>query len=299
MRGTQGEVLSDDVSPGPAARSGPGGEARVRHRAGVLGSPVAHSLSPVLHTAAYRALGLTDWRYSSARVDAAGFRAHLAGLDDTWRGLSLTMPLKEVAFEVAARVSPVAAATGAVNTLVRGGDGWSADNTDVTGMVRALAEAGVGTASSALVIGSGATARSAVAALARMGATRVTFMVRGAARPATLRQARSAGLDASEVSLGDWPANLDLVVSTVPVEASDPLAAGLPSRGRALLDVVYGGGPGALSAAATHRGYAVVPGTAMLLHQAAEQVVLMTGLSAPLEAMRGALADALAGRGGP
>jgi len=274
----QGAVLSERVGS---------------HRAGVLGSPIAHSLSPVLHRAAYGALGLHDWHYDAALVEAAGLAAHVAGLDATWRGLSLTMPLKEAAFEVASSVTELARNTGSINTLVRARDGWSADNTDVHGIIQALTEVGVGSVGSAVLIGSGATARSAVAALTRLGARRVTFMVRRAARAATVAQARRAGLRVEEVPLGEWPPGVELVLSTAPSAATAGLATTLPEGGRVLLDVVYAGGPTSLMTVARDKGYAVVPGTEMLLHQAGEQVRLMTGEAAPLAAMRRALLSAL------
>jgi shikimate dehydrogenase len=265
----------------------------------VWGSPIAHSLSPVLHRAAYAALGLVDWTYDRREVDVDGFPHALAGLDESWRGLSLTMPLKEVALRSADRVAPVAAATGAVNTLVREAEGWAGHNTDVHGIAAALREVGCDSPSSALVIGSGATARSAVAALALMGVRRVAFMVRGQPRRATLAQAEAAGLAWESTSLGRWP-DADVVVSTVPPAAVSGLDAfPAPATGRgsgALLDVVYGEGRTALEEAAARQGWAVQNGTAMLLHQATEQVRLMTGLAAPTEAMRAALAAALAVR---
>ena len=135
------------------------------HRAAVCGSPIRHSLSPVLHDAAYRALGLTNWTYGRIHIEAEELAEWVHSLDDSWRGLSLTMPLKEAAFAVAHTVSEVAEAVGAINTLVRDDDGWSGHNTDVYGIVRALAEAGVTDITHAVVVGSGATARSALAAL--------------------------------------------------------------------------------------------------------------------------------------
>ncbi|MDQ6715796.1 MAG: shikimate dehydrogenase [Actinomycetota bacterium] len=268
----------------------------VTHRAGVLGSPIAHSLSPVLHTAAYRALGLTDWEYHAVDVDEAGFLEHVAALDDSWRGLSLTMPLKELAFAVVADVSAVAAATGAVNTLLRRPDGgWVGDNTDVAGIARGLAESGVVNAKRAVIVGSGATARSAVAALADLGVRHVDFMVRGEVRERTLAQAVAAGLTTGRLEMGDWPGPVDVVVSTVPAGAHDA-AATLPRGGGALLDVIYGGGTSELAVTAASLGYAVVPGTTMLLYQAAEQVRLMTGRTPSVNAMRAALEAALAAR---
>ncbi|MDQ2758603.1 MAG: shikimate dehydrogenase, partial [Actinomycetota bacterium] len=122
------------------------------------------------------------------------------------------------------------------------------------------------------------------------------FMVRARVRPETLAQARSTGLVVESVGEGQWPAGADVVVSTVPPASTAAWADRLPPGGRAVLDVVYGEGPTPLTAAAARRGYAAVPGTAMLLHQAARQVELMTGRPAPVEAMREALAAALTGR---
>lgn len=264
--------------------------------AAVLGSPVAHSLSPVLHAAGYAALGLTDWEYTRVELPREALAAYVQGLDATWRGLSLTMPLKEVAFDVAAQVSPVARVTGAINTLIHREDGsWDGHNTDVAGIVLSLAEFGVEQAESAVLVGSGATARSVVAALVTLGVRRLDFMVRGDVRPETLAQAQAAGFEVGRCRMGQWPGDFDVVVSTVP-EGVHTAAATLRAGGRLMLDVVYADGPSALATAAERHGYAVVPGTAMLLHQAAEQFLLMTGHAAPVEAMRAALDQAVATR---
>lgn len=273
--------------------------------AAVLGSPIAHSLSPLLHNAAYAALGLAEWRYAAHEVDEQSFLPFVAALDETWRGLSLTMPLKEVAFDVAADVSPTAMVTGAVNTLVRRETGeWDAHNTDVHGIVAALSGARelVG-AAPATVLGSGATARSAVAALARLGVRRVRLAVRAAARPATLRMAADLGVEVQQVPLGDWagPAagaagSVGLVVSTLPTGAGVAAARVLEGRRLTgtLLDVVYADWPTPLARAAASAGLEVVSGLDMLVHQAAEQVRLMTGHEAPLEAMFAAAREAVA-----
>jgi shikimate dehydrogenase len=260
----------------------------------VWGSPIEHSLSPVLHRAAYAALGLRDWTYDRAEVTAERFDAALRDLDRTWRGLSLTMPLKEVALAAANDASPQARHTGAANTLVRSGEGWAADNTDVHGLVASLEQAGLDRAETVLVVGSGATARSAVAAAALLGARRVALMVRARPRAETVRQATDEGLDVSMTPMGQWPV-ADAVISTVPPASLEGLVD-LPERPGVVLDVVYGEGETPLQRAARARGWTVVDGTQMLLHQAAEQVRLMTGLPAPVEAMRAALADALAAR---
>jgi shikimate dehydrogenase len=271
-------------------------------RAAVLGSPIGHSLSPVLHRAAYRALGLSDWLYGAHEVREPALHGFVTGLGPEWAGLSLTMPLKEVAFEVADDVSELAREVGAINTLVRRVDGgWRGDNTDVYGVAQALREAGCTHVASSLVLGSGATARSVVAALATLGCQRLTFAVRSAARPETLDQARRAGLEVDVVGLSDIGQVTDrlgdapVVVSTLPADAlpSDALTGRMIPAGsrlpdHLLLDVVYAGWPTPLARTFAEAGAHVVSGFEMLLHQAAGQVHLMTGLLAPVEQMRAA-----------
>jgi shikimate dehydrogenase len=264
-------------------------------RCAVWGSPIAHSLSPLLHRAAHQALGLTAWTYDPREVDVDGFAEALAGLDGSWRGLSLTMPLKEVALEAAVDASPLARSTAAANTLVRVPDGWFADNTDVHGITAAFAAVGCDLdgpdVGEVVIVGSGATARAAVAALAAAGRPRVTLMVRDQARPETLEQARAAGLEVAVVAPGDWP-EADVVISTVPTTADLPLVT-LPTadhdRRRVLLDVIYGDGPTPLQRGAQHRGWTLARGVDMLLHQAARQVEIMTGEPAPTQQMAEAL----------
>jgi shikimate dehydrogenase len=272
--------------------------------AAVLGRPVAHSLSPLLHTAAYRALGLDDWRYGAHDLGADDLAAWVGERDESWRGLSLTMPLKEVALEVAVTASGTARLTGAANTLVRRGDlGWDADNTDVAGIIGALA--GVSHGGTATLLGSGATARSAAVALARLGAPEVRVAARNTASTAEV-VALLEGLDvrARAVPLEHWAHEpTGVVVSTLPPAAGAAAAAHL-TTGRAewseatLLDVVYADWPTPLAEAATSHGLEVVSGLDMLVHQAAEQFRLFTGHEAPVEAMFAAGRAAL-GRGVP
>jgi len=277
-------------------------------RAAVLGSPISHSLSPALHQAAYRALGLSDWSYGAHELQVAELPRFVSGLGPQWAGLSLTMPLKEAAFEVADEVSDLAREVGAINTLVRGPDGgWSGDNTDVYGVSQALREAGCAHVASSLVLGSGATARSVVAALATLGCAKVTFAVRSAARQETLEQARRAGLEVAVVGLGqvaDMLGDARVVVSTLPANALPAnaltgrvLAAGSRRADHFLLDVVYTGWPTPLARMFQEAGASVVSGLEMLVHQAAEQVHLMTGLRPPVEQMRAAGLAGLAGLG--
>ncbi len=268
-------------------------------RAAVLGSPISHSLSPALHRAAYRALGLSTWRYGAHEVPEEALRGFVGGLGAEWAGLSLTRPLKEAAFEVADEVSDLARDVGAINTLVRRGDGgWIGDNTDVYGVSQALREAGCARVTSSLVLGSGATARSVVAALAMLGCQKVTFAVRSTARSKTVDQARRARLEVQVVrldQLADRIADTPLVVSTLPADALPPdtptarlLPEGTLLQDHLVLDVVYAGWPTPLARAFEEAGASVVSGFEMLVHQAAEQVRLMTGMLPPVAKMRAA-----------
>jgi shikimate-5-dehydrogenase len=268
-------------------------------RAAVLGSPISHSLSPTLHRAAYHALGLSTWLYDAHEVQEPALRGFVATLGADWAGLSLTRPLKEAAFKVATEVSDLARNVGAINTLVRRVDGgWSGHNTDVYGVLQALNDAGCTAVTSALVLGSGATARSVVAALEKLGAQEVTFAVRSSARPETLEQARRAGLEVHVVGLDEVAERVveaPLVVSTLPADAlpaDTPMAKLLPGGLRLedhlVLDVVYAGWPTPLARAFEEAGATVVSGFEMLVHQAAEQVRLMTGLLPPVAEMRAA-----------
>lgn len=270
--------------------------------AAVVGQPVAHSLSPVLHNAAYRATGLDGtWRYAAHEVGAADLPAWVAGLDQSWRGLSLTMPLKEVALEVADAVSETASVTGSANTLVRRDDlGWDADNTDVRGLELALA--GCPHEGEATVLGAGATARSALVALHRLGVRAVHLAVRSQPRPETAALAERLGLALVVVPLAEWSRRpWRLAVSTLPPEAGEDAAAALTAAGAAtlpgeaaLLDVVYADWPTPLARAAEAAGARVVSGLDMLVHQAAEQFRLFTGVEAPLDVMFAAGREALA-----
>ena len=276
------------------------------NRAAVLGSPISHSLSPALHRAAYAELGLDDWSYEAIEHDAESFPAWFAGLDESWRGLSLTMPLKDVAAQLADRLSPSAELTGAVNTItwVEQGSRRTAvgDNTDVHGVVAALQSAGVQKAETACVLGAGATARSAVVALSQLGVQRVTLLSRSRERTGSvLDLAAGLGLTAVYAPLRrlDLLSGADVVIAALPFGVADRFAASLrdggldfdPFAGTAgvLLDVVYQSWPTPLGAAWQSAGGVPVSGLEMLLHQAAAQVQLMTGLEPPIDAMRAAV----------
>lgn len=263
-------------------------------RAAVLGAPISHSLSPALHRAAYAALGL-DWAYDAVEVTEEGLAGFLDGLGPEWAGLSLTMPLKQVVVPLLDTRDPLVERTGSANTVVRSGGRREGHNTDVHGIVAAFREAGVAHLDRAAVIGAGATAASALAALHDLGAHDVRVLARSPERARALEPVAAAlGVrlrfgELHPLELEDrWP---QAVVSTVPAGALDELAAQSDPGGDVppLLDVVYQPWPTPLAAVYARAGGLVVPGTAMLLHQAARQVELMTGLTAPLAAMRAAL----------
>ncbi len=275
-------------------------------RAAVLGKPIAHSLSPVLHRAAYEALGLTGWTYEAVECDEAGLAAYVESRGADWAGLSLTMPLKRTVLPLLDHIDPVAAATGGVNTVVFRPDGRYGYNTDVQGIVDALTEAGAPAPGSVTIVGGGATACSALAAVAQLGGESADVAVRDPSRAHDLLDAairlhvhvrfRSfAQLEQDDAVVPD------LLISTVPAGAADRYAERMRLTRHVpatLMDVVYAPWPTELAKAATDRGATVVSGFAMLLHQAVAQVELMTGKPAPVEAMRSAGERELARRAG-
>lgn len=270
-------------------------------RAAVVGKPIAHSLSPVIHNAGYAAAGLDGWSYTRIECAASELPGLVAGLGPEWAGLSVTMPGKEAALAVAAEVSPVAATVGAANTLVRRPDGsWYADNTDVAGMVQVLSTAGVRPGATVTVLGAGGTARAALAAAAQLRARAVTVVARRAPAVEELRAvARAVDVPLTGTSWDDAVAysGADVVISTVPKGVADPLAGAVSWRpATVLFDVLYDPWPTPLAVAAKAAGCRVVSGLDLLLAQAASQFERFTGVTAPLEAMAAALATDRAGR---
>jgi shikimate dehydrogenase len=284
------------------------GRGSAYRKAAVLGSPIGQSISPALHRAAYAALGVR-WTYDAIECDVDRLPAVLAGFDASWAGLSLTMPLKRAVLPLLEEVSELARAVGGVNTVVfapasgrsTGADGVTpdasrpcpsrrGDNTDVDGIVAALAEAGVRRPGGAVVLGGGATACSALAAVREMGLPAAVVVVR---RPDRAAEARGAaerlGIDVTVMTFDRLAHTLeaaDLVISTVPAGAADPYAGTIAASGAAVLDVVYAPWPTALGEAVAGAGGTFVGGFSMLVHQAARQVEIMTGRPAPIAAMR-------------
>jgi shikimate dehydrogenase len=264
-------------------------------RAAVLGAPIAHSLSPVLHIAAYRALGLTGWSYQAIECDEARLPGLLGSLDRDWAGLSLTMPLKRAVLPLLDDAESLVTAVGAANTVILRDGRRFGYNTDVAGLVAAMREAGVGTEGNVVVLGGGATACSTLAALRETGARDVTVAVRSRPRAEPLRQVaarlgvpvRLTEVGADVLASRCW----DVLISTIPAAAAAGVADGVAAgavAAHAVVDVGYDPWPTPLAAAATAAGLAVISGYELLVHQAAGQFELMTGLPAPVAAMRAA-----------
>jgi shikimate dehydrogenase len=261
----------------------------------VLGRPIAHSRSPELHLAAYRALGLHNWTYERIDCGADELPGVVGGLGPEWVGVSVTMPGKFAALRFADEHTERAARVGSANTLVRTPVGWRADNTDVDGVSGALAATGAASGR-ALVCGSGGTAPAAVVGLADLGVTDITVVARDPGKAARLVDlgagvgvpTRFCALDSGE--LAERVAAAQVLVSTIPADVAARYAATFAAI-PVLLDAVYDPWPTPLAEAVAASGGRVVSGLQMLLHQAFAQVEQFTGLPAPREAMACALAD--------
>lgn len=253
-------------------------------RLAVLGSPISHSKSPRIHAAAYRELGL-DWKYGRKELRVEELAGYLAGLGEDWRGLSLTMPLKEEAHRLSAVLDPVARASGVVNTLLRvAGSGpnaaWAGFNTDVGGLAAAIQGAGL-EATRTCVLGAGATAVSAVLAARRLGATHVSVLARrieaaqalaerfdGTSEPGGTRMR----VTAADLFAADGPSDPpSLIISTLPGDRVEwqrvEVVATAPT-----FDVAYEPWPSALAERTEEAGGIAFSGVGMLIEQALLQV---------------------------
>ncbi|WP_224770429.1 shikimate dehydrogenase [Mycobacterium simulans] len=261
-------------------------------RAGVLGSPIAHSRSPQLHLAAYHALGLDDWTYERIECGAEELPGVVDAFGPEWVGVSVTMPGKFAALRFADERTARAEQVGSANTLVRTPRGWRADNTDIDGVAGA-----VGAASGhALVCGSGGTAPAAVVGLAELGVTGITVVARNPEKAARLVDlgtrvgVATRFCDLDSPGLADEVGAAQVLVSTIPADAVAHYA-GTFATIPVLLDAIYNPWPTPLAAAVSAAGGQVISGLHMLLHQAFAQVEQFTGMPAPREAMTCALAE--------
>lgn len=250
-------------------------------KAAVLGSPIAHSKSPCLHTAAYTALGL-PWTYERYNVDADGLDAFMEAHHGDFKGLSLTMPLKQSAFKLAAVHDAASVATRACNTLVFDGQirGY---NTDVQGFIQALRSSGITSPSTVCILGTGATARSATVAMCESGVDELHVVGRHEDRVASF-VAWASGFGVTVVG-HTWdadPIDVDLTIATTPAGSTDHRT--LPLRPGVLFDVVYEPWPTRYAQAWQDAGGVVIGGFDLLVQQAAEQVLLMTGTGRQMRA---------------
>lgn len=265
-----------------------------RRGAAVLGSPIAHSLSPALHRAAYDELGLTDWTYRAIECTDAELAATLDELAaGGLAGVSLTMPLKRTVMSRLAHLDHWSQVVGAANTvLFNNGGAWAGANTDVPGMVSALRSAvdRPRDLSTATVLGAGATAASAIAAVAELGCRAVIVVARRPEAAAELEPlATSLKLRFAFQAWAEATSRLDapLVIATTPAGATDDLARHLPAVSGVLFDVVYAPWPTPLAQAwEAAGGGQVVGGLELLVEQAALQVQLMTGRAPAVDVMR-------------
>lgn len=271
--------------------------------AAVLGSPIAHSLSPVLHNAAYRALGLSDWQYSRSDVTELTLENFFTSLDPSWAGVSMTMPLKKKALEFGEICDERVDFLRVTNTAVFD---WSRANakhsdlpyislynTDVDGVKLTFRdEFGIDDAPdlTALILGSGSTATSAIAALIEMGIRRFTVCAKDEAQARAVSQQMSSYLNSSStLTVKTWTQasyefeKHDIIISAVPAFATDELADGLfkelhsqALNGKQMLDVIYDPRPTKLMESAASLGASVRGGEHMLLRQALAQVAYMT-----------------------
>lgn len=272
-------------------------------RCAVLGSPITHSLSPVLHRAAYVELGL-DWEYDARDVREDELPAFLDGLDETWRGLSLTMPLKRAVVPLLDELTDRAAQARAANTVILEKGRRTGHNTDIPGAAAAIRERTDAALPKAVIVGGGATAASVLLALADLGCTSVRVVVREPSRVQETLEAAGRHparpmveiltfREAAEAVESLRPA---VVVSTIPAEAQAESVLRLARTAPVVFDVVYDPWPTPLARLVVEEGKTLVSGLDLLVHQAALQVTLMTGEEAPLEAMREAGERALRSR---
>src|SRR4051795_2187678 len=276
-------------------------------RCAVVGSPIAHSLSPALHRAAYAELGL-DWTYDHVEVDSARLEGFISELDESWRGLSLTMPLKRTVVPLLDTSDDWVRLSGVANTLVLDAANRAGFNTDIPGAIAAMQERLPSPARSAVVLGGGATATSVLLALAELGCSRARVLVRDPARAEETIAVVSAHPRAPQLSVGSLAEALasrhlagdgraaDLLVTTVPGEAQTTEVLALGADVPAVFEVVYDPWPTPLAQAVLEDGRTLVAGLDLLAHQAVGQVQWMTGRTVPVDLPRDAGARELTRR---
>lgn len=254
----------------------------------VLGDPVAHSLSPTLHRAGYAALGL-DWDYTAQRVRSGGLGDFVRNLDATWRGLSLTMPLKREAFPFCSEISALAQQAGAINTITFDSGAAYGDNTDVPGAMAAIRERCTDDVGDVTILGGGATVASTGLAAFDLGARSVRVLARSPERAAAtveVLRAHSGGRPVEVDTLDARPHADALLINTIPTTAQIGAVLEHARAARIVFEVIYD--PWPTPVAEANPDAVLVSGLDLLVHQAALQFELFTGHAPPLQAMRAA-----------
>lgn len=246
-------------------------------RAAVLGSPISHSLSPILHRTAYEKLGIFG-QYQAVDVTTERLKEFISGLDETWTGLSLTMPLKEEVLKIADEVDDLAMQINSANTLIRSAKGWRALTTDVNGFAQALFAHGVTEFQKVTILGSGATARAAAAACDAPN-RQICIIHRSVEREAAMRKSvRMANLDFA--SWGSDLAEVDLLINATPAGVADSYSEKLTDQIQGVyFEALYNPWPTKMLAKWRALGGLGIDGLDLLVHQGIDQVELMTGKS--------------------
>jgi len=243
-------------------------------KAAVLGSPIAHSLSPTLHRRAYEVLGI-EGSFEAIEVVSTDLGKFIENCDSSWTGFSLTMPLKEEVIQFATQISALASQVSSANTLIRSGEGWSATSTDVNGFIYSLAQHGFSSFSRVLIIGSGATARAAAAACQTF-----TDSIAVIHRTPTREKLMRVAAPECEISFFDWNGSVpsaELVINTTPAGAADVFIGRL-SDPTVFFEALYNPWPTKLLTAARDSGVYGIDGLDLLIHQGIDQVALMSGI---------------------
>lgn len=245
-------------------------------RAAVLGSPISHSLSPILHRTAYKELGVQG-EYEAFDVNSSQLASFIRDLHDSWTGFSLTMPLKEEVLKIANEVDELALRINSANTLVRSDLGWRGSTTDVNGFTQALLAHGVANFKSVLILGSGATARAAIASCDAIG--REIYVVhRSAEREVGMRKAAPS----TKISFLPWDVALptvDLVINTTPAGAADKFVSQiLKQPSGVFFEALYHPWPTNFLARWRQMGGVGIDGLDLLVHQGIDQIELMVGI---------------------